>query len=457
MQRTLFQRKRTGLQVLLVSFIGCMILILSQTTLAATFKVNTTSDTNDSNKGNGSCRDSGGKCSLRAALEEANASANTTDTIIVPGGTYKLTKGQLVASSDILLEGAGEASTFVDAQFRSRVLKIDTMGGDVWISNFTFRNGKVSSGNIGGGILVTGGSLGQAGLYHCTVTNNSTEASGGGIANYAWLMLDHTTVSFNQTRISTGGGQQESGGGIMNFTGAILDIWNSTINTNTSTRGGGICNTGGTMYIENSTISGNIAGNRGGGILNAGATTITACTIAFNKANDKGSSSNELAIGGGVLHLSNTLTLANSIIAKNEDKTVYGSDSFNSVRFGPDISTVQLVNGNPTKSTGKVISYRGNVIGKLNLSSCWITDHTGSSTIFDKAAIYAGFKPSPSEVDPLLGGLAFWGGPTQTHRIYSDSPAINNGGVGGYPMPPTDQRDVPRPQGGGYDSGAYEN
>jgi hypothetical protein len=54
----------------------------------------------------------------------------------------------------------------------------------------------------------------------------------------------------------------------------------------------------------------------------------------------------------------------------------------------------------------------------------------------------------------LLGPRQDNGGPTPTHALRSGSPAINAGTNAGCPA--TDQRVVPRPQGGNCDSGAYE-
>src|SRR2546425_5612740 len=47
---------------------------------AATFTVNSTADTTDAAPGDGVCDDGGGACTLRAAIEEANANAGA-DTI----------------------------------------------------------------------------------------------------------------------------------------------------------------------------------------------------------------------------------------------------------------------------------------------------------------------------------------------------------------------------------------
>src|SRR5262245_54831269 len=60
-----------------------------------TFTVNSTTDAVDAAPGNGVCATTGGACTLRAAIQEANAHPNSgsgTDTISIPtAGTYRLT------------------------------------------------------------------------------------------------------------------------------------------------------------------------------------------------------------------------------------------------------------------------------------------------------------------------------------------------------------------------------
>src|SRR5688572_7906430 len=53
------------------------------------FVVDDTSDRVDSDVGDGECRTSVGTCTLRAAIQQANALAGA-DTILVPSGTYAL-------------------------------------------------------------------------------------------------------------------------------------------------------------------------------------------------------------------------------------------------------------------------------------------------------------------------------------------------------------------------------
>ena len=60
-----------------------------------------------------------------------------------------------------------------------------------------------------------------------------------------------------------------------------------------------------------------------------------------------------------------------------------------------------------------------------------------------------------NNTNPLLGPLAFNGGPTPTHALLNGSPAAD-AGVVPCPPPATDQRGVSRPQGLRCDIGAYE-
>src|SRR5262245_20125056 len=55
--------------------------------------VTTTLDGNDANPGNGVCEMTvgSGNCSLRAAVDEANATTGNPPRIVLPAGTYKLT------------------------------------------------------------------------------------------------------------------------------------------------------------------------------------------------------------------------------------------------------------------------------------------------------------------------------------------------------------------------------
>ena len=366
---------------------------------AVTFVVNTTADTADALPGDGRCADSGGACSLRAAVQEANAFAGP-DTIQLGAATYVLSgaagddlavSGDLDITGDLTLIGAGTASTIIDGGGVDRVLDIDPSGAgvSVTISNLTVRGGN-AAGQAGGGIR----NLGTLSLSNVTLAANSSGVNGGGLLNLGTLTLTNTTVSGN-----TAG---TDGGGIYNSGGGTLTITASTLSGN----------------------SANSAGRNGGGIFNASAATLTNVTVSGNSANSG---------GGGVFNSGGTATLLNVTLGEN------------SAPIGGGISnpagTVTLTNTLVANSTG------GNCSGAI--SSGGNNLDSGSSCAFAGAG-------DLSNRDPLLGVLANNGGATQTRALSAGSPAIDAGSNAACPA--TDQRGVARPfpAGGNCDIGAFE-
>ncbi len=304
-------------------------------------------------------------------------------------------------------------------------------------------NKSFGTNSKGAGIYLSGGSLtiGNSPDNNSLVTQNSTYgnyAPGAGIANLGGnVTLNQATISRNTTS-----GIDSHGGGIYS-TGGSLTLNETTVNDNstaaTGTKGGGIFTdtnlTGSqTASIFNSTVSGNTATLRGGGIYNAdGLLKITYSTITDNSVPFFGN-------GGGVASFGNSSTtrteVRSSIIAGNFST----ADPVN-----PN-SDVESVAGSTTNS---FTSLGYNLIGKGLPLALGEFDKTG-----DQANI----------VDPRLGSLSLInGGPTATHALLPDSPAINAGdpgavaGVGN--VPTYDQRGTgfTRVQQGRIDIGAFES
>ena len=100
---------------------------------AATFTVNDTTDAVDAAPGDGKCATAVATCTLRAAIQEANAHAGA-DTIMVPAGTYLLTiagqgediaaTGDLDITDDVTITGAGADNTILDGNGIDRIFDI---------------------------------------------------------------------------------------------------------------------------------------------------------------------------------------------------------------------------------------------------------------------------------------------------------------------------------------------
>src|SRR5690606_34251845 len=110
---------------------------------AVNFIVNSTADAVDVNPGDGFCETIiPGQCSLRAAIQEANALAGE-DTIIIPSGIYTLAitgadedsaaTGDLDVTDGLVITGAGIGITIIDADSLDRAFHV--VSGSLEISN----------------------------------------------------------------------------------------------------------------------------------------------------------------------------------------------------------------------------------------------------------------------------------------------------------------------------------
>lgn len=398
--------------------------------LLATLVVNSTIDGVDADPGDGICEVSpGGDCTLRAAIQEANALDNTgePDRIDLPAGTYTLSlvgfgeqqsnAGDLDITSDLVLQGAGAETTIIDGAGLDRV--IDIVRGNVVVDGVTIQGGSIQDEDdpvegLGGGIrnedtltiqnsVISGNqaNIGAGiGNYNGTVTvrqsvisgnGDGTTDRGGGVANYA--NYDPATLSIESSTIT--GNQSTAGGGVSNRSmdgNASTTISQSTISGNSATNGAGAYNRS-VYYYENatasltivgSTVSNNVAGNSGGGVYNeSDANTqanlvINNSTLAANSATGTN--------GGGIIVVTGVATLASSIVAGNV-AGVDGADVF-ADNLAANFSLIQSGQGH-TITNGT----NNNIVG----------------------------------LDPLLGDLSDNGGLTQTHLLLDGSPAIDQG------------------------------
>ena len=395
-----------------------------QRTLAASFTVNTMVDAVDAVPGDGVCATGAGQCSLRAAVQEANASPGL-DVITLPAGTFTLglagasedlaVSGDLDIDGDLTMSGAGADATVIDAASLDRVLDVT---GDVVvnISGVTIQNG--SSGAIDGGGIFNRGTMT---LQSVTVRNNRAD-DGGGIDNAGTLALIESAVSGNIA--------DDAGGGIHNK--GALKVIRSAIEDNQAASSGGGINNRDEVTLSDSTVSGNAAtSGRGGGISNSVDATMTNVTVSGNTA----------GAGGGIVNFG-TVSLTNVTLAQNTS-VFAGGALLNE-------ETASLTMKNTVVASGESGGTCANA-GTLTSDGHNLEDGGGCGLTG---------PGDMTNTDPLLGALADNGGPTRTHALLDGSPAIDAGDNAGCPA--ADQRGAPRPFDGDSDGtatcdiGAYE-
>ncbi len=416
--------------------------------VAADFSVNSTTDAVDANIGDGVCLTDDSVCSLRAAVQEANATAGA-DNIALMDGVYNLTlegvsedaaaSGDLDITSSISISGNGADVAKIDGYFADRVFHV-LESANLTLNSLTVRNGRINENGRGGGIE----NRGELTISDANITLNHAAGMGGGINNFMGItVLNRVTVSKNTTQNAGAGISNQDGtvtindstiqdnGGLM-FPGAIfgagvynsafnggLEINNSTINDHdVFMDGGGIYHLVGTLKITNTTLSNNRAGRNGGGLFVGGQGSFVSAdnklinvTIAFNEAAAFDNAKPEQGRGGGGIYVRDrvSLQMSNTIVAGNAE----GSDCF---------------------LDGEIVSQGNNL------------DTDGSCGLGSDAS-------SISSGTAALGGLSENGGPTATHALFAGSDALDAGDNS--QCPDTDQRGYSRPA-NTCDIGAFE-
>lgn len=393
---------------------------------ATTYNVNSLLDEPDANLNNASCASASGKCTLRAAVMQANKNGGEASINLLAGPVLLLysggnedyaVTGDLDIRSDITIVGQG-SSTLIDGFVKDRVFDVHP-GAQLRLENLTVQNGYVTNQNAkeGGGIRIRSA---QVELDRVVVKGNYA-AIGGGIyanANSSLVVLD-STIRSNQTQFDAG--SLEDGGGIANK--GTLRIMRSTLSGNYSLRhGGGLYNEGNAELV-NVTVGGNEADLwGGGGIANSGDNALlqlSNVTIAYNKIGSLYDNSG----GGGILNEDGGVTVArNTMIAKNTH------------------------DNEPSDCFGSFSSDGHNLIGKY-------VDCSG----FNKTGDQVG--SGSAQLDPKLVPLGNYGGPTQTYGLSVSSPAIDKGNAiecvdSEYNMLTTDQRGFVRSVDGNGSGGA---
>ena len=381
--------------------------------IQASFAVNTTTMNPDINPGNGICADSGGLCSLVAAMQEANALAGA-DSISIPAGTYYL-PGRLEPTEAVTFTGGGMANTIIhgrDAggqpafQIKANVtisgVEIRDFSQAVAIasaqSNRTVTLSGVRVTNCGNLLAEVGPAVTNS-CSSCTLQisssvllNNFSDACGV-ISNYGSLSINNSTVSGNSASSSSGGAVCSSG------VGNSMSVTNSLIYSNSASNsdygdGGAFDIRGGTYSISSSEIFGNTAGRGGGAVaLSFGTLSLSQTKIYGNQANYGGGLSlsgdsvtiaqclikdNHAAGYGGGMYVWKSAAVYNSSIVNNTAGAKGGGAAVNDQTLTFVNSTIS---GNSADEDGGGLHTTNNAIARL--ANVTVSDNTADADLTD--------------------------------------------------------------------------
>ncbi|HMV69933.1 MAG TPA: hypothetical protein PKA64_24045, partial [Myxococcota bacterium] len=288
------------------------------------FVVDQIGDSADAAPGDGLCLDEMGRCSLRAAVQEANALGGAWVIDLMPGAVHTLSiagagedaaeTGDIDVTANLRLQGFGAT---LDAAALDRALDVQP-GGALFLQDLDVVGGAVHTAS--GGAIRNAGDLR---LMDCAVRGSSAVgagASGGGIFNdRGFLQLTRTVISGNSA--------ERAGGGIEANEGTTLLLVAELLDNTTGPgpgNGGGLHLTGpGDVQVGYSTVSGNTASREGGGMWNSSTGTMSVfhSQITDNAANGAAADDG----GGGLFNDGGALVVTDSAVERNTATTGSGS------------------------------------------------------------------------------------------------------------------------------------
>jgi hypothetical protein len=331
-------------------------------------------------------------------------------------------------AANVFLQGPLQGQLVVDGGGIDRVV-LHRGTGTLYVTNLTITNGH----HVGttGGCIYSAGSvrLIDSNVSSCQLMSTTFPATHGGAIfakNDVSLLFSSVTGS---TAYATAPGSHAAGGGVWAKSVSLVASsisGNSAVSAQSYSLGGGVYATG-NVAAAYSTISGNYA-TEGGGTYSNTLRTLES-TVSGNGA---------IAVGG--LYARSSASIYNSTIVNNTavlDQFAGGVHVFSSnIKLESSI----IADNTAGTSGSDVGSYTpATIVGANNL----IMNHAAAIIV-------------PADTisdDPKLGPLQNNGGPTLTHALLTNSPAIDKGNVGGFSQ---DQRLFPRVVGSSADIGAFE-
>lgn len=317
------------------------------------------------------------------------------------------------------------------------------------------------------GIMNGGSQTGIANVFDTTITGNIATSDGGGILSTGNLLVENSSLITNsagegggifvgsatnqvvtvRSSLIQGNSAGFNGGGLY-FTENpstfpnTLTLTDSSFDKNDADEGGGVYAEVVDVSVSGSTFSNNLASNvgfGGGGGIHVRSFVVTGSSVDISNSTFSGNHANQ--DGGGIYLNGSTIDalISSTTIVDNTANSTGGGDGLHSLTTPASVTvkdTIMAANGNRNCFKTESIGFTD---GGTNISTdetCKFTD-AGNGT--------------GDGVDPLLNNLDDNGGPTLTHSLDPQSPAIEEGS-GDCQL--TDQRGATRIE--ACDIGAFE-
>lgn len=434
------------------------------------------------------------------------AHAPLTLTNVVITGNEAAGGAGVYAASNVVMDNVKVSNNIGDIHS-----EVDAQGGGLWIEGdleataITVTNnvaGFNNNGNYsapGGGIYVGG----DASIYDAFFEGNaSVRDSGGGL----YVNRD---LTISNSRFYTNSAGFFGGGGI--FVNGSLTLSNSEFAHNEASNGGGVyARNGLVIEVTNATFSHNIAGNRGGGLTSIRDAVINDSHFADNEAQSGGGAFLDSGIvtnsvftanvalgtgqqyGGGGLAVNHNATIQNNLFLQNaathgggvyiraeppvtrpsvivnnlwlDNDAAQGAGFYSGVE-NSDSSDVEAEIGHNTiaRHTFSTVSAIEIATGNANVRNNILAHHTvGVKAIGDADVIsdYSLYYLTITNQEGVSGGEhnldgdpLFVAPELGDYHLQSDSPARDSGETVDVVQ---DLEGVARPQGNGFDRGAFE-
>jgi predicted outer membrane repeat protein len=321
-----------------------------------------------------------------------------------------------------------DSLNLVNGGWTDDILECDSLGtcgngGAIYADNATL---SISNSELSGNAALSGGAIFLTADSNLSLANTSFEGNfaetGGAIRSSGLITVLESSFRLNTVDLPGGGSR---GGAFYNQ--GELSLIASTLDGNLGRNGGGAIYNTGTVTISTTSIIHNWSSGTSG-IANHGVLSITNSTISSNQSG--------MSVGFGT-------SLPSAAISNSEGLIeIHSSTIVDNMGSGPGLSA----------SRGGSVTITNSIIANNQGGSCWVLAdiQTDGSANLDTDETCVSFT---HHGNPFLGPLANNGGPTLTHALLYNSPAVDSA-LGD--CPGADQRGVIRPDGDACDLGAYE-